>query len=85
MIYFKLKFCLDSGSIVEALIENEGLSLADVRQDVVDTINDEGIYTLLNVLSNEWIVVQGNKIEAFSIEDLGQEGLKLAQEGFIFK
>lgn len=85
MNYFKLKFYLDSGSTVEALIEDEGLSLADVRQDIVDTINDEGIYTLLNVLSNEWIIVQGNKIEAFSIEDLGKEGLKLMQEGFIFK
>lgn len=85
MIYFKLKFCLDSGSTVEALIEDEGLSLAEVKQDIVDTINDEGIYTLLNILNDEWIVVQGNKIEAFSIKDTGQNGLKHALEGFMFK
>lgn len=85
MKYFMLKFYLDSGSIVEALIEDEGLSLADVREDVVNTINDEGIYTMLNVLDDEWIVVQGDKIEAFSIKDTGEQGLKLAQEGFIFK
>lgn len=85
MMYFKLRFYLDSGAIVEAIIEDDGLSLADLKQDLIDTINDEGIYTLLNILSNEWIVVQGNKIEAFAIEDIGEEGLKLGQEGFIFK
>lgn len=85
MIYFKLRFYLDSGAIVEALIEDEGLSLADVRQDIVDTINDEGIYTLLNVMNDEWVVVQGNKIEAFSVKDTGQNGLKYALEGFMFK
>lgn len=85
MIYFKLRFYLDSGATIEALIEDEGLSLADVRQDIVDTINEEGIYTLLNALNNEWIVVQGNKIEAFSIEDVGQIDINVAQEGFTFK
>ncbi len=85
MLYFKLRFYLDSGATVEALVEDEGLSLANVKQDIVDTINEEGIYTLLNVLNSEWIVVQGNKIEAFSIKDAGQQGLQLAQEGFTFK
>lgn len=85
MIYFKLRFYISSGSVIEAIIENDGLSLSDVRKDIENSINEDAIYTLLNVLDDEWIVLQGCHIEAFSVKDLGQTGLKVAQEGFVFK
>jgi len=85
MTYFRLSFYLSSGAIVEALIESEGLSLADVRDDIENSINEDATYTLLNVYEEEWVVLQGGNIEAFSIKDLGSQGLKLAHEGFIFK
>lgn len=85
MKYFKVSFYLSSGTVLEALIEDEGLLVSDVRDAVDATINDGGTYTILNVLNNEWVIIQGNRIDAFSIQDLGPQGLKLADEGFIFK
>lgn len=80
-----MKFHLSSGIMVEAIIESDGLSIAQVRTEVEETINEDGIYTLLNAINEEWIVLQGKRIDAFGITDLGEQGLKLAEEGFIFK
>lgn len=82
MKYYQLKFHLSSGITLEAVIEDDDLSVSDHRNMVDETINEDGTYTLLNIINNEWIVIQGKRIDAFSIIDLGENYLN---EGFDIK
>jgi hypothetical protein len=82
MKYLQLKFYLSSGLILESIVQDDGLSAADFRNTIEETINDDGTYTLLNIVNEEWIIIQGNRIDAFGIIDLGENYLT---EGFDIK
>lgn len=82
MKYFQIKLHLSSGSTVEAVIEDDGLSVVEVKDEIEDMINEDGLYTLKNIINDEWIVVQGSRIDAFGLTDLGENYLS---EGFDIK
>ncbi len=82
MKHYQLRFHLSSGYTLEAVIADDGLSVSDIRDTIDETINDDGTYTLLNVINEEWIIVQGGRIEAFGIIDLGENYFS---EGFEIK
>lgn len=82
MRHYQLSFHLSSGATLTAVIEDDGLSVSDHREMVDQSINDDGTYTLLNIINEEWVVVQGKRIDAFGIIDLGENYLN---EGFDIK
>jgi hypothetical protein len=60
---------------VEAVIEDDGLSVVEVKSEIEEMINEDGLYTLKNIINDEWIVLQGSRIDAFGIADLGENYL----------
>lgn len=82
MRYLQIKFYMSSGSVIDAVIESDGVSLDSIRIDIQQTIDNDETYVLHNVIDDSWIVLQGNKIEALNILDLGEDYLT---EGFEIK
>lgn len=82
---FKVVFNLTHGFTEEAVIEDDGLALNDLREDIQRAINDDEYYILYDVVDDKWIVVKAKSIQSFSIKDLGKDGPRLVSEGFMFK
>lgn len=75
MRFLQIRFYLSCGLMIDAIIENGGVSLDFTRTDIQQTIDDDVTYVLHNLIDDSWIVLQGSKIEAFAITDLGEDYL----------
>jgi hypothetical protein len=83
---FHVKFYLKSGREKQAVIEDDGLSINDLRQSIQTAIDEDDYYVVFNIIDDEWTVIKADRIEAFSIIDAGRDSAKVADwGGFDFK
>lgn len=83
---FHIRFYFKSGRDKQVIIEDDGMSLNDLRESIQQAIDEDDYYVVHSILDDEWTVIKADRIEAFSIIDAGADSAKVAGwGGFDFK